>query len=366
MNPGLREFPWLAMFQRPAQSGRVFLLSLVAAVALAGLAVACGGDADEPSGATGASPSDPGSLTVYSGRSESLVAPIIEQFADATGIEVSVRYAGTAALAATLLEEGGNSPADVFFAQDPGGLGAVEDLLDPLPQSLLDLAPEWARSPEGRWIGISGRARTLVYNTETLTEADLPDDLRGLTDPKWKGRIGWAPTNGSFQAMVTAMRSRWGEDATREWLQGVQANEPIVYPKNTPQVAAAAAGEIDIGMVNHYYLHRFLAEEGDAFPARNYHLRGGGPGALVMVSGAGILSTSGNKANAQRFIEFMLSLAARQYFASQTFEYPLVEGVKTRRGLTPIEEINNPLVTPKEMADLEGTQALLRDVGITP
>ena len=119
-------------------------------------------------------------------------------------------------------------------------------------------------------------------------------------------------------------------------------------------------------MVNHYYLHRFLAEEGDSFKARNYHPRAGGPGALVMVAGAGILATSGNQENARRFIEFMLSLAAQQYFASQTFEYPLVEGVVTQRGLTPIGEINNPLVTPREMADLEGTQALLREVGITP
>ena len=335
--------------------------ALVCAVVLS-TAVACG-DGD---GGSAASDSGPGSLIVYSGRSESLVDPIIKQFADATGIDVQVKYAGTAALAATLREEGDNTPADVFFAQDPGGLGAVEDLLAPLPQSVLDLAPEWARSPEGRWIGTSGRARTLVYNTETLTEADLPDDIRDLTDPKWKGRIGWAPTNGSFQAMVTAMRSRWGEEATRKWLEDMQANDPIVYPKNTPQVAAAAAGEIDIGLVNHYYLHRFLAEEGDSFKARNYHPRGGGPGALVMVAGAGILSTSDNQENAQRFIEFMLSLAAQQYFASQTYEYPLVEGVNTQRGLTPIEEINNPLITPKEMADLEGTQALLRDVGITP
>ena len=309
--------------------------------------------------------SGPGSLTVYSGRSEELVAPIIKQFADATDIQVDVRYAGTAALAATLLEEGDNSPADVFFAQDPGGLGAVESLLEPLPQDVLNLAPAWARSPEGHWVGASGRARTLVYNTDRLTEADLPDDLHGLTDPKWKGRIGWAPTNGSFQAMITAMRSRWGEDATRRWLH-MQANEPIVYPKNTPQVAAAAAGEIDVGLVNHYYLHRFLAEEGDSFKARNYHLRGGGPGALVMVAGVGILSTAENYLNAQRFIAFMLSPAAQQYFASQTFEYPLVEGVVTQRGLTPIGEINNPLVTPGEMADLEGTQALLRQVGITP
>ena len=341
------------------------LAALLCAVALS-TAVACGDDDGGSASEPAESDEGPGSLTVYSGRSESLVDPIIKQFADATGIDVQVKYAGTAAMAATLLEEGDNTPADVFFAQDPGGLGAVEDLLAPLPQSVLDLAPEWARSPDGRWIGTSGRARTLVFNTETLTEADLPDDIRDLTEPKWKGRIGWAPTNGSFQAMVTAMRSRWGEDATRQWLEDMQANEPIVYPKNTPQVAAAAAGEIDIGLVNHYYLHRFLAEEGDSFTARNYHPRGGGPGALVMVAGAGILSTSDNRENAQRFIEFMLSIVGQQYFASQTFEYPLVEGVKTQRGLTPIEEINNPLVSPREMADLEGTQALLRDVGITP
>ena len=335
--------------------------ALACAIALS-TAVACaGGD-----GGSAASDSGPGSLTVYSGRSESLVAPIIEQFSAATGIDVQVKYAGTAALAATLQEEGGNTPADVFFAQDPGGLGAVEDLLAPLPQSVLDLAPAWARSADGHWVGTSGRARTLVYNTGNVTEEDLPDDIRGLTDPKWRGRVGWAPTNGSFQAMVTAMRSRWGEDAAREWLVGMQANEPIVYPKNTPQVAAAAAGEIDVGLVNHYYLHRFLAEEGDSFKARNYHPRAGGPGALVMVAGAGILATSGNQENARRFIEFMLSLAAQQYFASQTFEYPLVEGVVTQRGLTPIGEINNPLITPREMADLEGTQALLREVGITP
>ena len=143
--------------------------ALVCAVVLSA-AVACG-DGD---GGSAASDSGPGSLIVYSGRSESLVDPIIKQFADATGIDVQVKYAGTAALAATLREEGDNTPADVFFAQDPGGLGAVEDLLAPLPQAVLDLAPDWARSPDGRWVGTSGRARTIVYNTETLTEADLP------------------------------------------------------------------------------------------------------------------------------------------------------------------------------------------------
>ncbi len=309
---------------------------------------------------------DPGQLVVYSGRSESLVDNVIQQFAEATGIAVEVKYANTAQLAATLLEEGDNSPADVFFAQDPGGLGAVETQLDILPGSILEQVPEWARSPQNKWVGISGRARAVVYNTERLTEADLPDDMFGFTDPAWQNRIGWAPTNASFQTMVTAMRSEWGEARTREWLAGIQANNPRIYPKNTPQVAAAAAGEIDVGFVNHYYLFRFLAEEGENFPARNYHPRAGGPGSIVMVAGAGILSSAENEENARRFLEFMLSPVAQQYFAGQTFEYPLVAGVKTQRVLVPLADIVKPDLTAGDLVDLKGTQTLLQDAGVLP
>ncbi len=309
---------------------------------------------------------DPGNLVVYSGRSETLVDNIIRQFADATGINVDVRYANTGQLAATLLEEGSNSPADLFFAQDPGGLGAVESMLTALPSEILEQVPEWARSPDSKWVGISGRARTVVYNSENLSEADLPEDMFGFTDPKWSGRIGWAPTNASFQTMVTAMRSGWGETRTREWLEGVQANNPKVYTKNTPQVAAAASGEIDVGFVNHYYLFRFLAEEGENFPARNYHPRAGGPGSIVMVSGAGILSSAENEANAERFLRFMLSPVAQQYFAGQTFEYPLVEGVRTQHVLVALDDIVKPALTAGDLTDLAGTQALLQDTGVLP
>ena len=309
---------------------------------------------------------EPGELVVYSGRSTSLVDPIIQQFAEVTGIDVKVKYATTSQLAATLLEEGRNSPADVFFAQDPGGLGAVQEMLSVLPDSILDQVPNWAHSPQGRWVGISGRARTVVYNTDRLTESDLPDDMLGFTDPKWKGRIGWAPTNASFQTMVTAMRAVWGENKTRMWLQGIQANEPAIYPKNTPQVAAAAAGEIDVGFVNHYYLFRFLAEEGEDFAARNYHPRAGGPGSIIMVAGAGILTTAENQTNAERFLNFMLSTLGQQHFASQTFEYPLVDDVKTQRVLVAISEINAPQIPLPGLADLAGTQNLLRETGVLP
>ena len=317
-----------------------------------GLATACGSSSD--------------TLTIYSGRSESLVDPIIKQFSDATGIKVKVKYANTPQLAATLQEEGSKTPADVFFAQDPGGLGAVEDMLQAIPQEILDQVPNWARSPEGKWVGISGRARVIVYNTDNLTEEDLPNDMWDFTDPKWRGRIGWPPSNASFQTMVTAMRSLWGEEKTRQWLDGVKANKPKEFPKNTPIVAAVASGEIDVGFVNHYYLHRFLAEEGEDFAARNYHPTAGGPGSLIMVAGAGILSTSENRGNAEKFLDFMLSPVAQQYFAGQTLEYPLVEGVTVSQLLTPLSEINQPSISMKELADLEGTQKLLRDVGIIP
>ena len=312
------------------------------------------------------SDNDAGSLTVYSGRSDALVAPLIERFGDATGIDIQVKYASTPQLAATLLEEGENTPADVFFAQDPGGLGAVSGLLAPLPENVLQMVPRWAASPTGVWVGVSGRARTVVYNTESLTPVDLPVDLTGFADPKWKSRIGWAPTNASFQTMITAMRSIWSEEKTVQWLKDIQANDPKVYPKNTPIVAAAAAGEIDIGLVNHYYLHRFLAEEGESFGARNYHPPAGGPGAIVMVSGAGILSASDNKDNAQKFVDFLLSEESQRYFVEVTFEYPLAAGIPVAEGVTPLAEVNNPDLSSAALSDLEGTQKLLREAGVIP
>lgn len=305
-------------------------------------------------------------LVIYSGRSETLVGPLIEQFTADTGIEVDIRYGGTAEMAATLLEEGANSPADVFFAQDPGGLGAVANagMFATLPDEILGQVDPRFASVDSLWVGISGRARVIVYNTDRINpETDLPDDLWGLTDPAWDGRIGWAPTNGSFQAMVTAMRVAWGEERTREWLTGIIANHPIAYEKNTPVVAAVAAGEVEVGLVNHYYLHRFLAEEGEDFTARNYFLPGGGPGSLVMAAGVGQLQSSANPENARKFIEFLLSPTAQQYFAEQTFEYPLIAGVPAPAGLTPLAELNALDIDMADLEDLQGTVQLLQEVG---
>ena len=313
-----------------------------------------------------ASPQTQTQLTIYSGRSESLVGPIITQFEAASGIKVAVRWGSTAELAATLLEEGERSPADLFFAQDPGGLGAVANLLTTLPDQVLEQVPQGFRGPQGRWVGISGRARVVVYNTDQLTPQDLPADIWDFTAPPWKGRLGWAPTNASFQTMVSAMRASWGEIKTRQWLEGIQANSPVVYDNNTAIVAAVAAGEVEAGFVNHYYLYRFLQEEGDDFPARNYFQPGGGPGSLVMVSGAGILETSQNREAAVKFLEFLLSPVAQQYFTTQTYEYPVVDGVVAPRQLPGLDTLHLITIDVADLADMQGSVSLLRETGILP
>lgn len=313
---------------------------------------------------------DAGRLVVYSGRSESLVAPIIEQFANETGIRVDVRYGSTSELAATLLEEGANSPADVFYAQDPGALGAIEaaGMLAPLPERLLTPVPARFKSANGHWVGISGRARVVAYNTNAVNPAELPDDLWGFTEPQWEGRIGWPPTNGSFQTMVTGMRAIWGEEETANWLAAIHANNPVVFGNNTSAVNGVAAGEADVAFVNHYYLYRFLAEEGPGFAARNYFLPSGGPGSLIMVSGVGVLETAPNRTNGERFVEFLLSQTAQQYFADQTFEYPVVAGVALSSELPPLAELDSVAVdiNLNDLADLAGTARLLSDLGILP
>jgi iron(III) transport system substrate-binding protein len=305
-------------------------------------------------------------LTLYSGRSEKLVAPILDTFEKATGINVQVKYGKTPALAATILEEGKKSPADVFYAQDPGGLGSVEAHLSKLPSELLRRVPAWAQHPDGLWVGVTGRARTIIYNTRSLSEGDLPNDMWGFTDAAWKNHIGWAPTNGSFQTMVTGMRALWGEGKTKEWLLEIKANEPTEYPANTPQVAAAGAGEIDVGFVNHYYLHRALAEKGENFPARNYHVRSGGAGALVMVSGASILKTARNPGPSAKLLAYLLADATQESFASTTYEYPLVPGAAQHPDIAPLASLKHPSIAAADLADLKGTQELLRKAAILP
>ena len=307
-----------------------------------------------------------GELVIYSGRSENLVAPLIEEFEKETGIKVEVRYGGTAEMAATILEEGNNSPADVFFAQDAGSLGALAEAgrLEKLPDEIVNKVDARYRSPNGEWVGASGRARVLVYNTDQLEESDLPQNVLGLTDPKWANQVGWAPTNASFQSFISAMRKLNGDDATRQWLEDMIANGVQSYDNNVAIVEAVGKGEIQLGLSNHYYLYRFLEEQGESFPARNYYFPDGGADALVNVAGAGVVNTTNQEELALRFVDFLLSDEAQQYFADETVEYPLVTAdVKVNPLLKPLSELNPPQIDLSDLNDLQGTLEMLQDVG---
>ena len=306
-------------------------------------------------------------LTIYSGRSESLIAPILAQFTEATGIEVEVLYGSSAGVANQILEEGDNSPADVFISQDAGALGALakNERLSELPESVIERVENPAFvSPDSVWVGLSGRARVLVYNPEMLEEAglELPESILDLTGEDWRGIVGWAPTNGSFQANVTAMRQLLGDEATLAWLEGMIANEVQVYDSNTPIVQAVIDGEIAAGLVNHYYLYRFLAEDPD-LTTTLYYFPGGDPGALVNVAGAGIVNTSDQPAEALQLIEFLLRDEAQTYFAEETFEYPLVAGAEPGVDLVPLAEIETPEIDLTDLDDLETTLEMIEQSG---
>ena len=262
-----------------------------------------------------------------------------------------------------MLEEAERSPADVFFAQDAGALGAVAEvgLFAPLPGSLLARVPNTYGDAEGEWVGISGRARTVAHTT--TEEVELPDSILGFTDPVWAGRIGWAPANGSFQSFVTALRVVEGEDVARDWLAGILANDPVAYPKNTAAVEGVAAGEVDVAFVNHYYLLRLLEEHGEDYPVTQSFFAGGDPGALVNVAGVGLLASSDQPDAATALIDYLLGEESQRYFAESTFEFPLVAGIPADPRLPAIDELDVPDVDLSELADLQGTVTLLREVG---
>ena len=303
------------------------------------------------------------SLTVYSGRSKSLVEPIIKQFEKETGIEVKVNYGGTTQLAAALLTEGDKSPAALFWAQDAGALGAVSKkaMFKKLPETILTQVPSDFRDADGFWVATSGRARVLAYSPERVKMEELPESVFDLTQPMWKGRVGWAPTNASFQAFVTSLRVQVGEERTEAWLRGMKANGVKQYAKNTPIIEALAAGEIDLGLPNHYYLLRFK-KGNSGFPVAQTFFKASDPGNLVNVAGIGLLKSTENKETALKFMEFLLSAKAQQYFTSDVFEYPVIEGVIPNVNLLPLSELLQlaPTFNLNEMDDLEGTRDLLR------
>ena len=322
--------------KRPLSQPQRLLAALLvfAAVVLAG----CGFSTEGGSGGGSNDPETEG-ITLYSGRIPAAIGPAIDSYEAEADRDVKVRFAETADLAATLVEEGDASPADVFFAQEPGAIAAVAEagLLTKLPQNILDMVPARYRDPEGRWVGVTGRARVIAYNKTVVSESELPPSPFGLTAPKWKDRVGWSPASSSMQEYVTALRARYGDDRTKQWLEEMVDNGAVSFPDNVTIRDAIAKGEIDVGLINHYYVAEAIAEEGPDYPVAVY-FPPGGLGSLMLLTSVGVLESSDRKPEAFAFVRSLLSKKSQAFFTSSSKEYPLAKGGKPDPALSvPIE-----------------------------
>lgn len=348
------------------QTGRLLAVLAAVPLALAACSSPASQDATEPTETPGATVS-PGEIVVYSGRAETLLAPLFEEFTAETGIAVSVRYGDTAELAAQLLEEGERTPAQVYFAQDAGALGAVASagLFAPLPTSVADRVPADYRGQDGTWTGVTGRARVIAYDSDQVEAGEVPTSVFELVDPKWRGQLAIAPTNASFQSFVTAMRVAEGDDVTRQWLEGLVANDVQRYEKNSQILEAVNAGQVQLGLTNNYYWYQLAAELSEEnMRAQLAFTAPGDPGSLVNVAGIGILANAADNPAATTLVEWLLSDPTQQWFVENTYEYPLVPDVAAADGLPALDSLGGPDAPLADLADLPGTLIMLEDVGL--
>lgn len=349
--------------QRLMRSRRA--LALVTALALT--ATACGDD-DGGDSATDdgddATTEELAPVTLYSGRDVELIQPIIDEFTAETGIEVTVEDRGnSAATAALLLEEGEATSADVFYSQEVGAIGALAkaDLLAELPDEVIEQVDERFRpAADNLWVGVTGRSRVIVYNPELVPEP--PVGVLELTEPEYQGKVGIVPGNAGFQAFITAFRVSEGEDAARQWLEGMIANGAQIYEGNEDVLDAVDAGDLSLGLINHYYLARQLDER--EFTAELVFPAGDDPGGLVNATAVGILAGAADNPSALALVEFLVSEAGQEYFVTETSEYPVVDGVADPEGIPALDDLEGPPLDLTDLDSLEETQALLTEVGL--
>ena len=306
-------------------------------------------------------------VILYSGRNESLVQPLIDLFTEQTGIAVDIRYAGSSELAAQLLEEGADSPASVFLSQEAGALGALslEGLFVELPTEITERVNPAFTSYDDSWVGITGRARVIVYDSETLTAEELPSTADEIVAPQWSGKVGVAPGNASFQSFVTAYRVLKGEGPADQWVSGLKINDPQIFESNGAILEAVNEGTLPLGLINHYYWERLAFERGaENLRAQLHFTESGDPASIVNVTGIGLLEAQSFDLDALELIEFFVSDEAQQYFVEETFEYPLVPGIDSPEGLPALDDLAVADFDLSDLATLKQTQDLLRKYGL--
>jgi iron(III) transport system substrate-binding protein len=343
-----------------SQPARLLVALLVfAAVFLGGCGFSTedsGGGSDEP---------EAEGITLYSGRIPAAIGPAVDMYEKEEQLDVQVRFAETADLAATLVEEGGASPADVFFAQEPGAIAAVAEagLLAELPQDIVESVEPRFRDPEGRWVGVTGRARVIAYNRDVVKEADLPSSPFGLTAPEWDGRVGWSPATSSMQEYVTALRAKYGDERTKQWLEEMVDNGAVSFPDNVTIRDAIANGEIDVGLINHYYVAQGIAEGGPDYPVAVY-FPPGGLGSLMLLTSVGVLESSDRKDEAFDFVRSLLGKQSQAFFTSSSKEYPLARAAEADPSLTvPIEKVPASGTDLVDLKELQATIDLMKESG---
>ena len=304
-------------------------------------------------------------LVIYNAQHEELLEDLAPQFTDETGIEVELRHGSDLELAAQLATEGEASPADVFLTENSPAMSYVEreGLLAQLPEDVVAPIPEQYRPASGRWTGFVARSTVLVYNTDLVEEAELPDSLLDLADRQWRGRISFSPTGADFQAIVAGMLELEGEQATRRWLEGIKANG-TVFDGNNVVLEQVDAGESEVGVVYHYYWYRDREEQGEVSDHSRLHFFGQqDPGAFVSVSGAGVLASSDRTEEAERFVDFLTSETGQQALAdSYALEYPLNPAVQLDPPVKPFASLQPPAV---DVSDLDSDRVvdLMTEVG---
>ena len=333
---------------RPRRAIAGLVSTLGCTVALIG----CGSDAD--------------TLTVYSAQHESLVRTMLEDFTEETGIELEFRDANDSELANQIVQEGDASPADVFLTENSPSIDVVDEagLLAPLDEATLGQVGEPYRPDSGTWVGFAARSTVLAYNPADVAETELPASILDLAAPEWQGRVGIAAGGADFQAIVSAVLAIAGEDATRQWLTGLERNAEV-YASNTAVMKAVDESEIDVGVMYHYYWYRDQAEGGlVGDDAKLHYFRNQDPGAFVSVSGAGVLASSDQEEDAQRLVEFLTSAAAQERLAdSSALEYAVGNGVASAEALPSLESLQAPDVDPGSLNAPLVTQ-LMQDVGL--
>jgi iron(III) transport system substrate-binding protein len=341
---------------------------LVLVAALATVTTACtGGNTAAPlAPADRATPGgEAGTLTVYS-RDRDLAEPLFTQFEQQTGIKVRARWGDPIDLAETIIADGDDTPADVYYGPLSDALGSLSAAgrLARLSDEQLDRVPEPYRSPDGTWVGTAGRAHVVFYNTDKLSAADLPDSILGFTDPAWRGRIAWDPTSRSLRDVVTELSQLKGEDTARQWLEGIKANAPAAFQGAKPIINAVAAGQLaDVGFGSHSYLYTLQAD-GQAKNVAARFYPGGKPGGLLNMGGVGVLKGTGKAREANAFVDFMLSRPAQQYMATGTFEIPVTKGVTLPAGIPAADELVVPGLEAKQFEKLPDADRLLTAAGV--